>query len=245
MERKNMVLLTVIAVATLLVAVVGATFAYFTATVNRDEGYTEDQGQTTLNTATLANTTTVVNVENTAGKFTASDIYPGHMEVAALSVKVETSEAVEQDTKYSIPFIYDVTANTIGKNVKYYLYKGDKDIAVNMGCTIKTTGTETVQYSEECLFTNANGLNQHPSTTDATEDASTNVSALTLVASGSLNGGVEKIQMIDEIEIANQSQEKQVYYYFVVEFVDTENEQNTDQGKELVGTITVAGLQEE
>ncbi len=32
MEKKNMVLLTVIAVATLLVAVVGATFAYFTAT---------------------------------------------------------------------------------------------------------------------------------------------------------------------------------------------------------------------
>lgn len=32
MERKNTVLLTVVAVATLLVAVVGATFAYFTAT---------------------------------------------------------------------------------------------------------------------------------------------------------------------------------------------------------------------
>ena len=31
MEKKNTVLLTVIAVATLLVAVVGATFAYFTA----------------------------------------------------------------------------------------------------------------------------------------------------------------------------------------------------------------------
>ena len=37
MEKKNTLLLTVIAVATLLVAVVGATFAYFgsfTATVN-------------------------------------------------------------------------------------------------------------------------------------------------------------------------------------------------------------------
>jgi predicted ribosomally synthesized peptide with SipW-like signal peptide len=34
MERKNTILLTVIAVATLLVAVVGATFAYFTATGN-------------------------------------------------------------------------------------------------------------------------------------------------------------------------------------------------------------------
>ena len=45
MEKKNMVLLTVIAVATLLVAVVGATFAYFTATItdNRDEGGNEGQ----------------------------------------------------------------------------------------------------------------------------------------------------------------------------------------------------------
>ena len=33
MERKNTILLTVIAIATLLVAVVGATFAYFTATI--------------------------------------------------------------------------------------------------------------------------------------------------------------------------------------------------------------------
>ena len=38
MEKKNMVLLTVIAVATLLVAVVGATFAYFTATITDDRG---------------------------------------------------------------------------------------------------------------------------------------------------------------------------------------------------------------
>ena len=33
MEKKNVVFLTVLAVATLLTAVVGTTFAYFTATV--------------------------------------------------------------------------------------------------------------------------------------------------------------------------------------------------------------------
>ena len=46
MEKKNMVLLTVIAVATLLVAVVGATFAYFTATVtdSRDSGSGPGEG---------------------------------------------------------------------------------------------------------------------------------------------------------------------------------------------------------
>lgn len=37
MEKKNTVLLTVIAIATLLVAVVGATFAYFSASVTNDD----------------------------------------------------------------------------------------------------------------------------------------------------------------------------------------------------------------
>ena len=36
-DRKNTILLTVIGIATLLVAIVGATFAYFTATVTSDE----------------------------------------------------------------------------------------------------------------------------------------------------------------------------------------------------------------
>lgn len=47
MERKNTVLLTVVAVATLLVAVVGATFAYFTATGNVN-------AQSTVNVTTSA-----------------------------------------------------------------------------------------------------------------------------------------------------------------------------------------------
>ena len=45
MDKKNTLMLTVIAVATLLVAVVGATFAYFTATENAT-------GTTTVTTKT-------------------------------------------------------------------------------------------------------------------------------------------------------------------------------------------------
>lgn len=48
MEKKNTVLLTVIAVATLLVAVVGATFAYFSATVTE-----ENKTETKLKSAEL------------------------------------------------------------------------------------------------------------------------------------------------------------------------------------------------
>ena len=45
MEKKNTVLLTVIAIATLLVAMVGATFAYFTA--QRGDGAQADITVTT------------------------------------------------------------------------------------------------------------------------------------------------------------------------------------------------------
>lgn len=49
MEKKNVVFLTVLAVATLLTAVVGTTFAYFTATVTGDT-----PAENTITTATLS-----------------------------------------------------------------------------------------------------------------------------------------------------------------------------------------------
>lgn len=62
MEKKNTILLTVIAVATLLVAVVGATFAYFTA-----QGGTASQANVTVSTGTAGS--------SSMGTFTAINIY--------------------------------------------------------------------------------------------------------------------------------------------------------------------------
>ena len=67
MEKKNTILLTVIAVATLLVAVVGATFAYFTATTQTGTG----AGTTATDTATTVGGTNlelapISNVEGAA-----------------------------------------------------------------------------------------------------------------------------------------------------------------------------------
>ena len=54
MEKKNTLLLTVIAVATLLVAVVGATFAYFTATSTGEKEQTVEVKTDTINQSTFA-----------------------------------------------------------------------------------------------------------------------------------------------------------------------------------------------
>ena len=56
MDKKNTMLLTVIAVATLLVAVVGATFAYFSVSVNNTENKTTVTGSTgKIPTITMTN----------------------------------------------------------------------------------------------------------------------------------------------------------------------------------------------
>jgi len=67
MDKKNTMLLTVIAVATLLVAVVGATFAYFTASNTNDNQTTVVTGQTTTIAAVgLSNPTPSLYISLTA-----------------------------------------------------------------------------------------------------------------------------------------------------------------------------------
>ena len=69
MDKKNTMLLTVIAVATLLVAVVGATFAYFSISTNPNEanvsitGKTEEIGSIALNNASSIPSLTLTALE--------------------------------------------------------------------------------------------------------------------------------------------------------------------------------------
>ena len=99
MERKNMVLLTVIAVATLLVAVVGATFAYFTATVTDNYSGQNSNGQTDIKAGQVAGKTVINTTTGVAGKFEDKDIYPGHKEVAGLSINVQSTDTNPSSNK--------------------------------------------------------------------------------------------------------------------------------------------------
>jgi len=66
MDKKNTMLLTVIAVATLLVAVVGATFAYFTATAqNQGETINVTGSTTSVGAPTLSTPTTAMHINLT------------------------------------------------------------------------------------------------------------------------------------------------------------------------------------
>ncbi len=248
MERKNMVLLTVIAVATLLVAVVGATFAYFTATVTegRESGDGKGQGETQLNTATLAGSTTATaNIDGQAGSFTANDIFPGHTEYAALSVTVTSTEA----KNVAVPFVYEVESNTIGTDIHYYLYRADKKYDdMNMGCVVGVDPDSPTHMSETCDFRNVESSKGHPTSGGDSAEA---ISELTLVGTGVVTEDANaKYQIMDEITTTGDSSEYTgtAYYYFVIEYKNktdvsaSEGNQDAQQGQSLKGTLTIAGV---
>lgn len=218
MERKNTILLTVIAVATLLVAVVGATFAYFTATIQDDRTTENGNGTANITAGQVANTTVVANVEGAAGKFTATDVYPGHKEVAALQVTARGAAG----SKTVVDFEYDVTTNDLGaSNVKVSLYKSSTLIATTenyFGCEHKVETVDNEQrYSETC----------------------TDKSVGTLVKETTLTGGAQKVVLgQDTITTTAADTDETVYYYVVVEFVNNGN-QDTVMGKSLAGTVSV------
>ena len=81
----NTVLLTVIGVATLLVALVGATFAYFTATVSNDQAQ-----------SVTVTTATPVGLEYLGQQLTLDNAIPGNTDDATFTVKNPSSSTTAQ-----------------------------------------------------------------------------------------------------------------------------------------------------
>ena len=112
MEKKNVIFLSVIAVATLLTAVVGTTFAYFTATVI---------GNQSANNVTVSTDTLAVTYAQTSSISVANWV-PGKS--AAMRFTVANSS--KNDTKFNLVWNKGVT-NTIAdaadaKDITYTLY---------------------------------------------------------------------------------------------------------------------------
>ena len=217
MEKKNTVLLTVIAVATLLVAVVGATFAYFTATANTNG---DASGNTNTSTAKLANVS--LNVATIAGS--SNVVYPGTMNYVGASAKAAV-DTVEGAQAGDFNVAYTVTGKiTLGEAfafpVKYSLYKVSAASAVADPVTCqtvdKTTVGTTVQYSQSCTV--AAGLG-------------------TAVKTGTLDAGTTTADVTYDETIATDATTTD-YYYLVVEYPnDSTQSQDADQGKTVKAEI--------
>ncbi len=236
MERKNMVLLTVIAVATLLVAVVGATFAFFTATVTDSRDGDADKGQADITAGRIAETTTVAQIDETDSKFSTSDVYPGHVEAAALQVTVSTANTESAKGKYQI--VYDVTQNTLTPDVEVTVYQSTDKVegfttnTATFNCQ-KQTGTGSAE-GEVTYFETCNDFkNIFVTTGGATE-----VAAATAV---NPSAGKQVLYTSDEFTVTSGAPNVK-YYYVVFQFKNTGVSQNSLMNGTLQGKLKVENI---
>lgn len=142
MEKKNTILLTVIAIATLLVAVVGATFAYFTATVSVDEG-TKDNNITDVTTQTMVSATM-----NFGNKVEGKNVLPGYKAVRSIDIVGAGEEGdIPVNAVITVkPTIADAFIVGGQSDVTWKLFKSDVEITCESG--LQTT---TGQYSDSAV----------------------------------------------------------------------------------------------
>ena len=120
----NTVLLTVIGIATLLVALVGATFAYFTATVNNDQAQ-----------SVTVTTATPVGLEYVGSDLKLENTIPGNSSESTFTVTNPEGSTVSQT--YDLNLIID--QNT------FVTDEGDDQLAITI--TAESTGANTPTVS--------------------------------------------------------------------------------------------------
>jgi len=214
MEKKNTILLTVIAVATLLVAVVGATFAYFTASVQ-----TTNESNNTTRVKTKALASAVMDMGSNVSP--EGEVYPGYKVLKTVKIAGSLPNGVTATEAEPVNAVIKLTPNVtdFGSHIKYKLYKattaaeGQEDDAVT--CTEPTADNGT---DSEGAKTYAQSV-----TCTATDEA-------TLVANGegTFNGTTP---VTFDVVINYNTKDT---YYLVVEYEnDTTADQNSEQGKEF------------
>ena len=217
MEKKNTILLTVIAVATLLVAVVGATFAYFTAT-SSVEGEGNATGTIdTVNVGSVGITQTNIAASN-------NEIYPGTMNYVGTTISAEaTGTEANYTLAYSLSGEVSVTT-AFAHDITWKLYKVTASEATPVSCdpVTATPNAGGTQYSQSChLGTSLTG--------DSVGDGS-------LVAEGTLTAG-EKNSSISYAAGTVDTDGGDDYYYLVVEYPNKGVSQNDDQNKDITMTL--------
>ena len=152
-KRGTTVLLTVIGIATLLVAVVGATFAYFTATVKPAEGNVETDVTITaaqLGTITFTNGTTIdlCDEEPTEGEtYPSCAIYPGAKE--SKEFKLTSSSDTTGDVDYEIYLVTTTNSIATGKTETPNLVATLTSDNAEATSELNATPLSTTTYSAE------------------------------------------------------------------------------------------------
>ena len=223
MEKRNTIVLTVIMIAILLIAVFGATFAYFSAVIRDDRG-DGNNGSTNIKAGEVASRTIVGMAGKSAGSFTAEDVYPGHKEVAAFKVTVKSGGEAHLAMS-SINIMWKGTNNFADDAIKITLYEANEDKNTTKDyfeCKkdLKQVGQEMTYY--ETCNNNEENLG-------------------TIVGTQILKKSDKNVKLNTEtIHIQSTSVDVEKYFYVVAEYVNKDQDsQNVDFGKNLSGKVEV------
>lgn len=232
MEKRNTVLLTVIAIATLLVAVVGATFAYFSANVTVTKN---DNNGVNVKAAALASATITLGEEVTTAE---QNIYPGAKWAREITVKGNCPDGQTCEGVNATLVINGTDEESkFGNDVKYTLYQmTDKTANVSY---VNTPNTSTVgKYSTTATL--GEGAVDPTDTTKA--------SVVKTGTLADLNSG----KLYDYNFGGKITGDTDVKYYLVVEYVNhedtttegenpttTSGSQNDQQGKSFTISMHV------
>lgn len=181
MEKKNVIFLSVIAVATLLTAVIGTTFAYFTAnfTVSNTQNATS-----TVTTKTLSGVTVTL-----GNKISGNPVYPGFKGVQEITVAGTTADVAGQFTLTVTPDI----DTAFGNDVVWSLYQSDTAITCDTPVTKTDAGANGNQIYQTTNCTDVSKL-----TALISNDTTTANTAKTTATLTAPNGGTAKYYLVAE-----------------------------------------------
>ena len=228
-NKRSMVLLTVIAVATLLVAVVGASFAYFTASVNT---VNPENATTTVKAKTLASATM-----DMGSALSLTDKLPGYQAVKTISITGSgAADALAINTRLTLtPDLDYQTADsqTAYMPVRYTIYK-TTTTAHNAAANgvVYFTSNETSETVPEVP-----AANEQPAVPGYTKyyDAGTlSTGGLTALTTGTFNGNTP---VTYDITVSNNTADT---YYVVIEYINDSAAQNAEQGQTFTVTMSYA-----
>ena len=211
MDKKNTVLLTVIAVETLLVAVVGATFAYFSANVTEN-----NKTETTLKSAELGITFTGTQ------EITADGIMPGWNADKVFTVE-NTSD---YDMTFDINFTNSVNNFTRASDLTYSI-AAEYTESTNDDIVAGTSKVQMVGLDETSVSS--------ATKTDFTASGNLPVDG-TVAEDGTITYGTNVTKIV-RVFIPAHTTEK---FTMTVGYTYEDNiDQNADQGKVFKTTVNV------
>ena len=217
--NKNTVLLTVIGVATLLVALVGATFAYFTANVSQD------------NTAVTVQTSKLAGLAMTQDKNspTLGAIYPGY--VGYDVIQVAATGSTGNKAAYDLSLSTTVPAG-FGSDVKYSICKVTDTTTAKEATVAASSATATkIGYVEGSLnVATSNGVAQYSITGSSVALPTPGCTAVGTANSTLTDGATITLASNKQLTVAASDATVYDIYYIIYQYVNNPSAPQDAQG---------------